>query len=234
MTRTSHRWNTKPGSFDVLHATQLFPSDNLWGIPNMQHTPATSVPEWLVPYRQQIRTRRSLDAGAVHFFLDDYRFESVWNRPNTALKGLQKYKLLLTPDFSLYRDWPLMLQMWNIYRSRWCGCFWQSKGFTVIPTVSWGSADSYPFCFAGLPSRSIVAVSSLGVNLKESTDRQLFVMGFREMIRQRQPLTVLSYGELPEECSSLAEVVTYPTFWTSIRAASNHTMRIQETYGGTR
>lgn len=237
MTRTSHRWKQLPGSFDVLHATHLFPSDNHWGIPKMQHTSANCIPEWLVPYRQQVRTNRSLETGAVHFFLDDYRFESVWHRPNSAVKGLRKYKTLLTPDFSLYRDWPMMLQMWNTYRSRWCGCFWQSQGFSVIPSVSWSSAASYDFCFAGLPKRGIVAVSSLGVNLTDPLESYLFVSGFQAMVRQLDPIIVLSCGQLPTQCSTLVETILYPTRWQSIRAAmkpSNKVEHSQEAHGRTR
>ena len=39
MTRTAHRWQSKPGSFDTLHSAQLFPSGNAYGIPDLQHTP---------------------------------------------------------------------------------------------------------------------------------------------------------------------------------------------------
>ncbi|HFE67257.1 MAG TPA: DUF4417 domain-containing protein [Chloroflexi bacterium] len=112
------RWQSKPGSFDALHAAQVFPSGNEYGIPDLLHTSADRVPAWLVPYRQRIRVNESLDDGAVHFFLDDYRFETVWNRPRKALEALRPYTTLLTPDFSLYRDWPLTLQLWNVYRNR--------------------------------------------------------------------------------------------------------------------
>jgi hypothetical protein len=33
MSRTAHRWQARPGNFDVLRATQLFPADNHWGVP---------------------------------------------------------------------------------------------------------------------------------------------------------------------------------------------------------
>jgi hypothetical protein len=232
MTRTSHRWQSKPGSFDALHAAQIFPADNAWGIPVLAHTPASQVPGWLVPYRQRIRanepgTRSMHEDGCVHFFLDDYRFETVWNRPVKALEALRPYHTLLTPDFSLYRDWPLLLQLWNTYRSRWCGRFWQEEGFTVIPTVSWSTAVSYDFCFLGVPRRSVVAVSAVGVNLSPGSrqamaaplEYRLFVDGFTEMVRRLEPTVVLSYGRLPAACHELAEVVTYPTRWTNIRAA---------------
>ena len=219
MTRTSHRWQSQPGNFDRLHAAQLFPSDNQYGIPTLQHTPVSQIPAWLVPYRQRIRVNEPLDDGAVHFFADDYRFETVWNRPVKALEALAPYRMVLTPDFSLYRDWPLMLQLWNTYRNRWCGRFWQEEGYSVIPTISWSTAESYDFCFLGVPRRSVVAVSAVGVNLDAPLEYRLFVDGFTEMVQRLEPLVVLSYGRLPAVCHELVEVMTYPTRWTSIRAA---------------
>ncbi len=218
-TRTSHRWQGKPGNFDTLHAASLFPANNAYGIPDLRHTPLSQVPGWLVPYRQRIRANEPLDDGAVHFFLDDYRFETVWSRPQKALSALAPYQTVLTPDFSLYRNWPLTLQLWNTYRNRWCGRFWQEEGYFVIPTVSWSTAVSYEFCFLGIPRRSVVAVSAVGVALQWPLEYQLFVDGFREMVKRLEPMVVLAYGRLPAICHELAEIITYPTRWTNIRAA---------------
>ncbi|MGH2537963.1 MAG: DUF4417 domain-containing protein, partial [Candidatus Promineifilaceae bacterium] len=224
--RTSHRWQSMPGSFDTLHAAQLFPSTNRYGIPDLLHTPASRIPAWLVPYRTRIRANEPADDGAVHFFLEEYRFETVWSRPVKALEALAPYSTLLSPDFSLFRDWPLMLQMWNVYRNRWCGRFWQEQGFTVIPTVSWSTAESYAFCFRGVPRRSVVAVSAVGVRLDQPLEYQLFVDGFREMVRQLEPAVALSYGPIPRACRELVETMTYPTRWQGIRAARDaSTMR---------
>ena len=222
MTRSSHRWQSKPGSFDALHTSQLFWSDNKWGIPLLAQQTITP-PAWLVPYRQRIRSQTELDDGGVHFFTDDYRFESVWNRPNKGIQALQPYTTVLTPDFSLYRDWPLTLQLWNTYRNRWCGCLWQTEGFQVVPTVSWSSADSYAFCFAGVPPYATVAISAVGVNLREPLEQHLFMAGLREMLLCLKPRHVLCYGKLPSAFRGLvtdsAELHTYPTRWTNIRAA---------------
>ena len=219
MTRTSHRWQSQPGSYDTLHAAQLFPAANAYGVPDLLHTPAGQAPDWMVPYRQRIRAQGPLHDGAVHFFLDDYRFETVWNRPFKALEALRPYTTLLTPDFSLYRDWPLTLQLWNTYRNRWCGRFWQEQGFSVIPTISWSSHASYDFCFLGVPRRSLVAVATVGINLQEPLEYTLFMNGFTEMVRQLTPRLVLSYGPLPPACHELVETKTFPTRWSNIRAA---------------
>ena len=219
MTRTSHRWENRPGSFDALHATEQFPADNGLGIPCLAPAPLDRLPAWLAPYRTRIRANDPPDDGAVHFFLDDYRFETVWSRPRKALEALAPYSMLLTPDFSLYRDWPLTLQIWNTYRNRWCGAFWQSQGFTVIPTVSWSTAESYDFCFLGLPTRSVVALSAVGVRLDDPLEEYLFREGFREMVTRLEPAVVLSYGPLPAWTHELVEVVAYPTRWQGIRRA---------------
>jgi hypothetical protein len=224
MTRTSHSWRSKPGSFDALHALEPFPADNALGISCLAHVPVERVPAWLAPYRTRIRAKEPVarganEDGAVHFFLDDYRFETVWSRPRKALAALAPYRTLLSPDFSLYRDWPLMLQMWNVYRNRWCGAFWQSQGFTVIPTVSWSTAESYDFCFLGLSRRSVVAVSAVGVRLDDPLEGYLFREGFREMADRLEPAVVLAYGQLPAGCGELVEVVEYPTRWAGIRQA---------------
>lgn len=227
-TRTSVRWQSKPGSFDTLHAGHCFPASNHYGIPDLAAAPSTRLPVWLVPYRQRIRANRPLDDGAVHFFVDDYRFESVWSRPYKALEALAPYTTLLSPDFSLYRDWPLTLQLWNTYRNRWCGRFWQEQGFIVIPSLSWSTVLSYDFCFLGVPRRSVVAVSAVGVNSGNPLEYQLFVAGFIEMVRQLEPTVVLSYGPLPAMCQEWVKVVTYPTRWTNIRAARRQQARRQE------
>ncbi|MCC6602499.1 MAG: DUF4417 domain-containing protein [Anaerolineae bacterium] len=160
----------------------------------------------------------------------DYRFETVWNRPIKALEALRPYTTLLTPDFSLYRDWPLTLQLWNTYRNRWCGRFWQEQGFSVVPTISWSSPASYDFCFLGVPRRSLVAVATVGVNLQDPLENALFLNGFTEMVRQLTPLLVLSYGHLPPACGELVETKIYSTRWTNIRAARQADEKVSQAH----
>ena len=42
----------------------------------------------------------------VHFFLDDYQIERIWNRPEFYINKLKDFDCVLTPDFSLYSDMP--------------------------------------------------------------------------------------------------------------------------------
>lgn len=95
----------------------------------------------------------------VHFFVDDYRFSGIYDHPDRSLARYSQYAFLLTPDFSTYADMDLWRQLENVGKNRWVGAFWQSKGLTVIPTISWSNSRSFEFCFDGVEQGSIVAIT---------------------------------------------------------------------------
>lgn len=129
----------------------------------------------------------------VHFFLDDYQFERVWNSPEDYCTMLADYDCVLTPDFSLYTNMPIAMMIWNTYRSRLIGQMMQDYGCTVIPTVSWAGADSYDFAFDGLPTGGTIAVSTIGVKRnKDAFD--IWVNGMNECMKVVKPHNVIVYG----------------------------------------
>lgn len=145
---------------------------------------------------------------ACHFFIDDYQFERVWNSPERYLDCLKGYDCVLTPDFSLYMDMPLPMQVWNLYRSRALGRFWQSRGLRVVPTLSWAQPETYPWAFGGLPRRSTVAVSTVGVKGDDEATGVWFD-GMAEAMRALKPRRVLLYGGPIGFDFGDAEVVEY-------------------------
>lgn len=129
--------------------------------------------------------------GIVHFFLDDYRFESVYKSTDDKIEALKRFKAVLSPDFSMFTEMPLALQMYNCFRNRWTGAYLQEQGVTVIPTVRWGDLASFNFCFDGIERGSIVAVSTLGVRNEKSH----FMLGYDEMRRRIKPSKIICYGK---------------------------------------
>ncbi|GAB3462464.1 DUF4417 domain-containing protein [Actinophytocola sediminis] len=236
-TKTSHRWAEVPGNWDKLNLRAVFESDNLWGIPALPA--ARWVPARLVAYNDRAGVERWSDdpwatvdpRTAVHFFLDDYRFETVWSKPERGLSRCQRVGGALTPDFSLWTTMPLAMQLWQVYRSRWCGAWLLHHGVAVIPTVSWSTPDSFAFAFAGIPTRSTVAVSTVGIARADTDTRARFVDGYTAMLHHLDPATVLVYGrELPNTATALTpagtEVRYYPTRW-----ANHETQRARKRAG---
>nr|DAI40955.1 MAG TPA: ParB protein [Caudoviricetes sp.] len=143
----------------------------------------------------------------VHFYLDDYQFERIWQRPEYYIDKLTNFDCVLTPDFSLYMDMPIAMMVWNVYRSRLIGQIMQDHGLTVIPTVSWAGKDSFNFCFDGLPSNSTLSISTIGVK-RDSDAMAIWEAGVREMLNRLTPTRLIVYGgELEFDYGEGVEVI---------------------------
>lgn len=213
-TRTSHRWAGVPGNYDTVNARAIYPSGNGYGIPDLPV--AACQPARLVAYSDRRACDNASDGDAIHFFLDDYRFETLWTKPERPLTRLKRTGLALTPDFSLWRDMPTAMQAWQVYRSRWCGMWMHHHGIKIIPTVSWSTPASYRYAFAGIPAGSVVAVSTVGV-MRDREALALFALGADELLRRVRPSRIICYGSWPWNAirdPGLADLVAeYPTRW---------------------
>ena len=129
----------------------------------------------------------------IHFYVDDYQFERVWHYPEKYLDILTEYDCILSPDFSLYMDMPMPMKIWNIYRSRQIGAYYQSKGLRVIPTISWAEPETFEFCFQGIPEESIVSVSTIGVK-RDKDALKIWNEGMDAMIEIIKPSAIVVYG----------------------------------------
>lgn len=207
-------WEKPPGNWDVLNFSEVYPSDNEYGIPTIAND--SSMPDQLIQWGSRPKLLEATNGSAVHFFLDDFRFESLWNNPERNLDALQRIGLALSPDFSLWRDMPVAMQIWNVYRNRWIGRYWQERGIKVIPTISW--SEPYDFCYMGVEVGSIVAISSVGVVRADKEAHTLFRAGFDRMIEFIQPETILCYGSLAAlNIETDIPIVTFPSRWQQRR-----------------
>lgn len=141
----------------------------------------------------------------VHFFLDDYKFEILWKDPEPRIEKLKEYRAILSPQFSMYTEMPVAVQIYQVFKSRWCGAYFQSKGLKVIPSLVWGEADTFWFSFDGVNEGSVVAVSTVGMR----TEKQLFLAGYKEMLRRIKPKAIICYGDPFEEMEGKLIVIDY-------------------------
>ncbi|MCL2034667.1 MAG: DUF4417 domain-containing protein [Oscillospiraceae bacterium] len=148
--------------------------------------------------------------NGVHFFLYDYQFLRVWRTPTKYIDLLKKFNCVLSPDFSIYSDYPKAMMIYNHYRKHWLGAYWQSQGIKVIPTISWANEDSFDWCFDGEPENSAVAVSSVGTQLNKET-KKAFMKGYDAMLEKLGPETILFFGKVPDEAEG--NIIKCPTFY---------------------
>ena len=180
--RTNRTYN-----LDLASESEL--TNDFWQMPIIKND--NYIPKDLIGFNY---AKSSKEKGVgIHFYVDDYQFERVWNAPEKYIDILCEYDCILSPDFSLYMDMPMPMKIWNIYRSRQIGAYYQNQGIRVIPTISWAEEETFEFCFQGIPKGSIVSVSTIGVKQDEDA-MEIWESGMREMIRVIEPSTILVYG----------------------------------------
>jgi hypothetical protein len=133
------------------------------------------------------------EGKGVHFFVDDYQFERVWNTPERYIDKLSQYAAVMAPDFSPYADMPLCAALFNHYRKHWFAAYMQSHGITVIPVVR-GSHDKryYDFCLDGNPKDGVIAISAMWTKTEEA--KQEFIEEYNFFYDALKPRKVLLYG----------------------------------------
>lgn len=179
-------------------------ASEFWQMPIIKND--NFIPSKLIGFNYA-KTSKEKNVG-IHFYLDDYQFERLWNNPEEYIDILKQYECILSPDFSLYMDMPMPMKIWNIYRSRLIGQYYQSQGIKVIPTLSWAEEETFEFCFEGIPKGSIVSISTIGVK-KNKEALKIWKAGVDELIRRIEPSTILIYGGKLDYDYGNIEVIYY-------------------------
>ena len=143
---------------------------------------------------------------AVHFFIDDYQFERLWNNPDKYVEKLRQYEAVASPDFSPYGDMPLATQIFNHYRKHWVARYLQERGVKIIPTIR-ASTDkrSLEFYLEGEPKGGIVIISSMWTNTQEQLE--IFKKEYNTMYETLMPKKVYLYGKNIEGLQGNIEVI---------------------------
>ena len=159
-------------------------------------TTCRSLPLGLIPFEK--RNKGNAFNQWIHFYLDDWRFECVWRNPTRYVDSFRSFAGIITPDYSLYRDFPLCEQIHNVYRNRALGYWFGKQGIPIIPNVRWGNKETYEFCFDGIDKNSIVAIGTHGC-IQGNENRHFFVDGLERMVQVLSPHTIIVYGAVPED-----------------------------------
>lgn len=189
---------------------RIYAGTGKYSIPQIEPVQDIDISEW-IGFNYVKSYKKQADKIGVNFFLDDYQFERVWNEPGRYTEFLKAFGAALSPDFSLYMDFPKAIQIYNHYRKHWCAAYWQERGLTVIPTIAWSDKDSFEWCFDGEPQGGIVAVSNVGCMRSKAT-RQAFMEGYNEMLTRLQPSKILMFAQKMDDYKGNVEQIKYEMF----------------------
>lgn len=150
-----------------------------------------STPSELIPFNCALTAKEH--RSWLHFFVDDYQFERLWNNPMKYLPIIKRFDGVIAPDFSIFTQMPLAQQIYNCWRNRVISAWLQRAGVKVIPTIEWSDRASLEWCLDGLPLNSTLAVQTNGcfVNAKSKAD---FIRGMNHVCNKLSPTAILIYG----------------------------------------
>lgn len=204
--------------FENQERMQFF-SNNYYGIPEMN--PSHTYGAQLLRFCDY-KDVPDLSPYIAHFYYDDYKFIQAWKQPDKYIDRLRRFKAVISPNFSLYTDFPRALQILSCYRKQWCGAYWQSLGLDVIPNVSWGDEKSFNYCFLGVPKGGVVSVSNVGTTNDSDWNGKagdMFRAGYNEMLKRIEPTKIIFYGTMIEGLDG--DIIRIPSFYEERRKILN-------------
>lgn len=190
-----------------------------------QHLVPSNIRSW--SERSHIK---DLSKHWIDFFIDDYRFEGLWNafvhcirlddptienfwrRMDSYMSVLHRAAGVISTDYSMLPEMLPDQRNWNCAKNRITAYYLEKSGVPTIPVATWCSADDFDWCFDGLPEDSTIAISTNGCLSTPQGVKTLFE-GAAELERQKQPWLVVICGR---EVEGLGEVfqqhMYYPSF----------------------
>ena len=176
--------------------------EGIFDIPIIEKPERIEIPSAIVPFSE--RNKVTDCNTAIGFYEMDVKFSEVLIEPEKYVEDFQRFKAMISPDCSLYRDAPLSVQIINVYRNRAIGSYYQRKGIYVIPQIRWGTEATYTtkilpeaIAFSGVEKCSIVAIGTYGC-IQHKEDKYHIKAGLEAMLINLEPQVVLVYGPMPK------------------------------------
>lgn len=113
----------------MIAEDRIYSSDNEFEIPTLRidKQPQSGL---LLPFGGWgITARLKTNIATYHFYVDDYRFENIWQRPERIIKS--GCREIVEPNFSLFQTTPIAFGIQQIYKKRWIARWLQECGIHI-------------------------------------------------------------------------------------------------------
>lgn len=185
-----------------------FESDNPFGFPIVpEYTGRVDCSEW-IDFDTAVTAKHSEIKG-LHFFDSDYKLNRIWQYPQRYISVLSRFKYVIQPDFSLYYDFPVALQMFNKYRNHWLSAYYSVHDVLMIPNISLSTPNNYIWSLMGYPKNSVVAFSDIGC-CRNKEDRETLMRSYDEMVKELEPSQILYFTRSQKTAPDGATVIQIP------------------------
>jgi hypothetical protein len=133
----------------------------------------------------------------------DLELETIWQNVAAVTKRFlnKRFMALMAPEFSVSVMFPMAERIWQTFRNRWVGRYWQEAGFKVIPTVSHlGVEGDENFLYAGIPVGCPCVSTQVQAHGEEDHKDdfeymlKVYRVSYDAIINRVQPKQIIIYG----------------------------------------
>lgn len=181
-----------------------------------------------------METRKpSYHIGAfVHCYIDDPKFdgdrEGIWSNPERFFKIVSHFGGVLGVDFSTNADFPEPVKRHQFYKMRVIEHAANVREVPLIPNARWGTPETWPYCFDGLPDGRPLSVGTVASGLRKLENRPVFEAGLRELVRLKHPTALVVVGSA--SCAIFGELRARGVTIVQIDGDTNRRLSGKEAY----
>ena len=150
---------------------------------------------WL--YNYSVGTRDvPYERVILSFYVHDEKFENWWHLPAyySARFFSAGVRNIITPDYSMWTDWPKALSVYNVYRQYWLGRFFQQADFKVCPNLCFSDPSSYDYAWDGIPqSPPMVSVQLQTIKKDRAQEWDYAARGLKTGLERVKPGALIVY-----------------------------------------
>ncbi len=196
----------------------LFPTDNALEIPTLRldmQPKFCDIP--FVLYGEQKRTFQMGGCGTLHFYCDDYRFNSVYEHPEKIL--FHNPANIVEPNFSLFTETPIAFGMQAVYKKRFIARQMQEKGIRVFVDLN-VNAKFYKLNLLGVP-KGYSCFSTRGYS--DRVNQLYFEYEIAKYVAQGVPRMFVVYGggeDIKKACNEIGAIYVNPIISIKNKAKS--------------
>lgn len=130
--------------------------------------------------------------NGLHFYIDDYKFQRLWNYPKRYIDFLKNFDYVIMPDFSLYYNFPQALQIYNKYRNHWLAAYFSVNGVNIVPDISLSSPECFDWSAEAYPQMSLVVFCDVG-SQRDKLSREVIPQAFKFMQEKLAPSHIIYF-----------------------------------------
>lgn len=158
--------------------------------------------------------------SVMAFYVDDSKFDPIWYLPHVYTAKLINagVNTIISPNYSLWSD-AAAVNIYNTFRARWMGRYFQEAGLKLIPDVNWADERSFEYCFLGIP-KGCPAISIQIQTASEPEEIARLLTGITHAINEIRPESLLIYGGGKQSKETVLKILPRQlhTVWTPNRS----------------